>query len=224
LKTEYPIDKNSDKMDLKRFLLIDDHEAIRSGVRHLLMELFNPCDIYEAADEKSALQQLKERSYQLMILDVQIPEMNAFGLMEYIKITYPDARVLIFSMSAEKVYARKFLKAGAKGYISKTSGFVELRKAIELILDGRKYISDSLAEHLAIDFEKGKGGNPFEKLSSREFEIASLLIAGVTVTKISERLSINTSTVGTHKARIFEKLGVKNLLELVEMAKLYEFH
>jgi two-component system invasion response regulator UvrY len=91
-----------------------------------------------------------------------------------------------------------------------------------MILTGKKYISDYLAEQLASDIGKGKAGNPFEKLSTREFEIASLLLIGKTVTKISGMLSINTSTVGTHKGRIFEKLGVHNLVELVEMAKLYE--
>src|ERR1035438_270908 len=105
-------------MDTKKFLIIDDHEALRSGVKYLLLDLFKPCDVFEAFDEQSAVQQLKERSYQLIIMDVQMPDLNSIGLMEHIKTNYEDSRVLIFSMSAEKVYAKKFLKAGAKGYIS----------------------------------------------------------------------------------------------------------
>jgi two-component system invasion response regulator UvrY len=206
----------------KDFLIIDDHEALRSGVKYLLLEYFNPCKVFEASDEPTALQILKERPYDLIIMDVQIPGLNAIGLMEFIKSKYPESKVLVFSMSSEKVYAKMFLKAGAKGYISKTSDLRELKKAIEMILTGKKYISDYLAEQLASDIGKGKAGNPFEKLSTREFEIASLLLIGKTVTKISGMLSINTSTVGTHKGRIFEKLGVHNLVELVEMAKLYE--
>jgi two-component system invasion response regulator UvrY len=211
-------------MDTKNFLIIDDHEALRSGVKYLLLDLFKPCNVFEAFDEQSAVQQLKERSYQLIIMDVQMPDLNSIGLMEHIKTNYEDSRVLIFSMSAEKVYAKKFLKAGAKGYISKSAGLSELEKAIEIILLGRKYISETLAEHLAVDLVKGKGDNPFEKLSSREFEIAILLTIGKTVTAISKMLSINTSTVGTHKSRIFEKLGVNNLVELVEIAKAYDVH
>lgn len=211
-------------MDTKNFLLIDDHEAIRSGVKYLLQEFFEPCNIFEASDKQSAYQQLNDRSYHLIIMDIQMPDLNSIGLMEFIKLTYKEAKVLIFSMSAEKMYAKKFLKAGAMGYISKSAGLAELKKAIEQILLGKKYISDSLAEYLAVDFVKGRGDNPFEQLSSREFEIALLLTTGKTVTNISSILSINTSTVGTHKGRIFEKLGVNSLVELVELAKAHHLH
>jgi len=97
----------------------------------------------------------------------------------------------------------------------------EITKAISTILGNRKYISDALAEKLAEDSFSGKTGNPFNDLSPREFEIVSLLLEGKTVTEISHTLSIQTSTVGTHKARLFEKLGVTNLLELKELATTY---
>lgn len=204
---------------MKNFLIIDDHEIVRSGVMNVLQELFKPCDIYEAKDEESALSQLKARKYDLLIMDVQMPDTDTTGLMAYIKTRYADTRVLMFSMSSENVYAKRFLKAGAMGFVSKNAGLTELKKAVELVLNNRKYISEDLAEHLAAEIGSSQPGNPFEKLSAREFEIANLLITGKSGSQISELLSINSSTVGTHKARLFEKLGVNNLPELIEIAR-----
>ncbi len=143
------------------------------------------------------------------------------GLMEYIHIKYPAAKVLMFSMSAENIYAKRFMKAGAYGFISKEAPLEEITRAINMILNGKKYISDTLAEKLAEDSFSGKTGNPFNDLSPREFEIVSLLLEGKTVTDISHTLNIQTSTVGTHKARLFDKLGVTNILELKELATTY---
>ncbi len=209
---------------MKNFLLIDDHEIVRSGVKNVLQEIFRPCEIYEANNEKSALQELKIRTYDLVIMDVQMPDTDTAGLMEYIKTRYPAARVLMFSMSPENVYAKRFLKAGAMGFISKNAGLAELKKAVELVLNNRKYISENLAEQLAAEIGTQQPSNPFDKLSAREFEIATLLITGKSGSEISDLLSINSSTVGTHKARLFEKLGVNNLPELIEVARIYKLH
>ncbi|MCW3093049.1 MAG: hypothetical protein JWP81_4118 [Ferruginibacter sp.] len=209
---------------MKNFLLIDDHEIVRSGVKNVLQELFKPCEIYEANDEKSALSQLKAHAYDLVIMDVQMPGTDTAGLMEYIKTRYADTRVLMFSMSSENVYAKRFLKAGAMGFVSKNSGLLELKKAVELVLNNRKYISENLAEQLATEIGSEQPNNPFDKLSAREFEIANLLMTGKSGSQISELLSINSSTVGTHKARLFEKLGVTNLPELIEVARIYKLN
>ncbi|HMW26623.1 MAG TPA: response regulator transcription factor, partial [Ferruginibacter sp.] len=162
-----------------------------------------------------------ETGYDLVILDIQMPKTDTLGLMEYIHIKYPAAKVLMFSMSAENIYAKRFMKAGAYGFISKEAPLEEITRAINMILNGKKYISDTLAEKLAEDSFSGKTGNPFNDLSPREFEIVSLLLEGKTVTDISHTLNIQTSTVGTHKARLFDKLGVTNILELKELATTY---
>jgi DNA-binding NarL/FixJ family response regulator len=127
-------------------------------------------------------------------------------------------------MSPENVYAKRFFRAGAMGFLSKNSSVFELKKALELVLKDRKYISESLAEKLAAEIGSQQPDNPFEKLSSREFEIANLLMTGKSGSEISELLSINSSTVGTHKARLFEKLGVSNLPELIELGRLYKLN
>ena len=206
---------------MKNFLLIDDHEIVRSGIKSVLEELFKPCEIFEANDERSALNQLKARKYDLVVMDVQMPETDTAGLMEYIKTKYSDIRVLMFSMSPENVYAKRFLKAGAMGFVSKSAGLGELKKAVELVLNDRRYISEALGEQLATEIGSAQPNNPFDKLSAREFEIAVLLISGKTGREISVLLSINSSTVGTHKARLFDKLRVNNLPELIEISRMY---
>ena len=206
---------------MKKFLLVDDHFVVRSGIRGLLIEIFKPCEVHEADSGETASEKLKKNTYDLVMMDVQMPNTDTLGLMEYIHAKYAETKVLIFSMSAENIYAKRFLKAGAKGFLPKDSSLEEIKKAINLILNDRKYISESLAMSFADDSISDKPTNPFDKLSSREFEITSLLLAGQAVGEISKALNLQVSTVGTHKARLYEKLGVTNLMELKELAMSY---
>jgi two-component system, NarL family, invasion response regulator UvrY len=203
---------------VKKFLIVDDHVIVRSGIKFLLAEIYQSSEIHEASDGDSATQKLKEHDFDLIMLDIQMPKTDSFGLMEYIHIKYPKAKVLVFSVSAENTYARRFMKAGAYGFVSKEAPLEEIIKAINLVLNDRKYISESLAYKIAEDSFAGRSDNPFNKLSPREFEIVSLLLSGQTVSDISQSLHIQTSTVGTHKARLFEKLSITNILELKELA------
>ncbi|MGC4101983.1 response regulator [Ferruginibacter sp.] len=206
---------------MKKFLIVDDHVIVRSGIKFLLTEVYQLAEIHEAADGDSATEKLKEHHFDLIMLDIQMPKTDSFGLMEYIHIKYPQAKVLVFSVSAENTYARRFMKAGAYGFVSKEAPLEEIIKAINLVLNDRKYISESLAYKIAEDSFAGRSDNPFNKLSPREFEIVSLLLNGQTVSEISQSLNIQTSTVGTHKARLFEKLSITNILELKELAVAY---
>jgi len=155
------------------------------------------------------------------MLDIQMPNTDSLALMKYIHENYPETKVLIFSMSAENIYAKRFMKDGAFGFISKEAPLDEITRAINIILNNRKYISETLIDKLAEDSLSGNPVNPFDRLSPKEFEIASLLLSGKTLSDISHSLNIHTSTAGTHKARLFEKLEVNNILELSELAKAY---
>ncbi len=206
---------------MKHFLLIDDHEVVRSGVKNVLHDLYNPCLVVEAGNEKVVLEQLKKQTFDLVIMDVQMPDFDTISLVEYFKNSYPDTRVLIFSMSAENIYAKRFLKAGAMGFVSKNSELNELVKAVDLVLNNRRYISEGLADMLADQIgAKGKD-NPFQTLSTRELDIASSLIRGSSVSEIAASHSISISTVGTYKARLFKKLKVNNIAELIEIGRVY---
>ncbi|CAN5458731.1 response regulator [soil metagenome] len=203
---------------MKKFLLIDDHIVVRSGIKILLQQSFEEAEVYEAANGESAMAEFEKRSYDLVMLDIQMPKTDSLQLLQNILKLYPQSKVLVFSMSSENVHAKRFLKAGARGFISKESQLEEILRAVSQILDNRRYISDALASVLANESFDSRSDNPFSKLSAREFEIASLLLAGQTISSISASIKIQVSTVGTHKARMFEKLGVTNLLELKEMA------
>jgi two-component system invasion response regulator UvrY len=142
--------------------------------------------------------------------------------MEYFKKEYPLLKVLIFSMSPENIYALRFIKAGARGFITKDAPLEEIKKAIDVVLNDKKYISEELLSMLAEGKGSGSGDSPFNSLSSREFEIVSMLLQGKTISSIAADLHLGISTVGTHKSRIFNKLKVSNLLEMKELADSYE--
>lgn len=204
---------------MKKFLLVDDHAILRAGVKMLLSENFNSCKIDEAENEQEAVKRIKTNDYDLIFLDINMPETNALGLLTFILITKPESKVLIFTMNAEKIHAKRYMEAGAKGYLSKDTSVDEIIRVIKLLLDNKKYYSDNFIDTLVNEKMGKQVHNPFEKLSKREYEIANLLLQGKTVTEISLLLNIQPSTTGTHKAKIFEKLNVNNLVELKDLAE-----
>ena len=205
---------------MKKFLLIDDHLVVRSGIKLLLTDMYKDVEISEAKDGDSATVLLKEAAYDLITMDVQMPNTDSFALMEYIKNEYPKAKVLMFSMSPESIYAIRFIKAGAKGFISKSAPLEEMKIAIEKVINDKKYFSEEVLMELT-EGDAGGNNNLFDLLSPREFEITQMLLKGKTISHIAEDLSLGLSTVGTHKGRIFQKLKVTNLLELKELANSY---
>ena len=150
-----------------------------------------------------------------------MPETNSFELLKSILNTRPESKVLIFSMNSEGVHAKRFLKAGAMGFVSKDAPIEELKKAVDLTLNNKKYFSDLFLESVQDEKIGNEYNNPFSSLSGREFEITNLLLEGKGVGEISILLNIKNSTTGTYKARIFEKLNIQNVLQLNDLAILY---
>ena len=158
----------------------------------------------------------------IFLLDVQMPNTDTFGLLEYITIKFPQTKVLIFSMNSESVFAKRFLKAGAKGFVSKNSPLDELIKAIDLALNNKRYISEQLQNQLADELASDESAiNPFDKLHPKEFEIATLFIYGETIAGVSKILNVKASTVGLYKNKIFDKLAVTSLIELQNLYKMH---
>ena len=207
---------------MKNFLLIDDHAIVRSGIKFWLSAEYHPCEIDEAENGKEAYQKVQEKDYDLVMLDIQMPETNSFDLLKSILNDKPDCKVLIFSMNSESMYAKRFLKVGAMGFVSKDAPIEELKKAVDLILNNRKYFSDIFLESVLDEKIDKEYNNPFSNLSDREFEITNLLMEGKAVGEISALLNIKSSTTGTYKARIFEKLKIQNVFQLIELSTLYD--
>ncbi|TCZ72217.1 response regulator [Flaviaesturariibacter aridisoli] len=205
----------------KNILLVDDHAVMRNGLRLLLEELDVSLQFFEAADGDAALEILRRQPIDVVILDIHLGETDSVALVELLSIRYPQAYILIFSMLPEKVYGRRFLQAGARSYLPKSSSLLEIRRAFELVLGRKTYMSQEMIETMAGQLGQPETGSPFDALSRREFEIATLVLSGETVSGIAQKLNVKPSTVGTYKSRIFEKLRIKTLFQLKDLAMLY---
>jgi DNA-binding NarL/FixJ family response regulator len=186
----------------------------------LLQEYFPDAVISECADFDSLVAVLKKETIDLLICDVKMPGGNNFKIIEVIRFYNPEIKVLIFSALKEENYAMRFLGAGANGYIQKDREEKELVQAIKTVMEKGRYISQALSEQLMADALSGKRPeplNPLSMLSDRELEIASLLLQGHTLGEISGMLHIQSSTVSTYKSRLYEKLKVTQLTDLIHI-------
>ena len=151
-----------------------------------------------------------------------MPETDSIALVTDLFAYREKSRILIFSMNAETLYAKRYLKLGVLGYLHKESEGAEIRKAIGNVLNGTLYMSENLKKYLYEDMLQRRTDNPFEKLSGREIQIAKYLLRGYSHSDIKKTLNLHSSTIGTHKIRFFEKLKIKNIFELRELARLYQ--
>lgn len=206
---------------MKYILLIDDHPLIRTALKIILKDLLKNCTIDEATNSDSAIAQVKAASYTLIIMDVSMPNTDSLTLLHNILAFKPGTKILMFSMNSEEIYAKRYLGEGAMGYLRKDAGESEIKFAITTVLNNKRYISRALAEKLAEESFHGSPANPFDKLSAREFEVMQHLIKGESVAQICKQLYLNSSTVSSHKTRIFEKLDVSNFIDLIALAKTY---
>ncbi len=206
---------------MNNILLVDDHVIIRAGLKIFIEGLIPFSIIDEASNGDVAFEKIRENDYDLLILDVNMPGTDSFGLVSNIMAIKPDAKILMLSMNAEEIYAKKYLLLGAKGYVGKDAPESEIKAAIETTLNNKRYISPSLRQSLAEEALGNKSFNPFDRLSPQEFKIIQYIIKGESVSEISEKLSLHTSTIGTHKSRIFKKLNCKNIVDINLLAKIH---
>lgn len=207
---------------MKRILLVDDHAVVRAGVSFMIGKQFgDQVLIDETGDADEAIALVKKNTYDLLMLDVTIPGTDTVDLITYLLTLYPDLNILIFSMNKEEWYGKRFLQLGVKGYLNKESPEEEIIKGITTVMSGSRYVSSGLAQLLAAEMLDKKKNNPFEELSNREFAVVHRLLKGESVSVIAAALNLHSSTIGTHKAHIFEKLSIQNIIQLAELAKLY---
>jgi two-component system, NarL family, invasion response regulator UvrY len=199
---------------MRRILIADDHSAIRNGVKLILADEFKDVEFGEAKNGVEVFRRIKEKKWDLLILDMDMPGRNGLEVLKQLKEEKENIPVLIFSMHPEEQIAVRALKSGAAGYLSKDSADTELVKAIQQILSGRKYITATLAEQLAAQLENPTDKAPHELLSDREYQTLLLFASGKTVTQIAEELSLSVPTISTYRARILEKMGMKTNAEL----------
>lgn len=208
---------------MNRILIADDHAMVRKGLKVVLSDQFPHALVDYASTGEDALHYVRANKYDLVILDMNFPDMSSFSLFQQLLVADSKLRALIYTMNSEHVYALRYLQLGAYGYLEKTSTDGELVKAVEAVLNGKRYFSADVMESMTLSFSAGLSPkNPFDRLSTREMEICMYLVKGHGIGKISSFLNLHTSTVATQKTRIFKKVEVDTLIDLADLAKTYK--
>ena len=198
-----------------RILIADDHTVVRKGLKQILLEEFRSARIEEVADAEDLLKKVLKEEWDVVVSDISMPGKSGLEVLQEIKQHYPKLPVLILSVHPEDQYAVRVLKAGASGYLNKDSAPDELVKAVHQVLLGKKYITTSIAERLALLLDQDAEKLPHENLSDREFEVLKMLAAGHPVSDIAEKLSLSSTTVSTYRARILLKMNLKTNADLI---------
>ena len=199
---------------MKRILIVDDHAVVRFGLRQFLDDTDDLEIAAEAASGAEALALVHKEVWDLVLLDMALPDLNGLEVLKRIKRARPEMPVLIFSMFSEDEFAIPALDAGASGYLNKDSPPHQILTAIHTVVEGARYVSPTLAEKLLSGLASPGRRPPHEALSKREMEVMRLLSKGVSLTKIGETLFVSVKTVSTYRSRILEKLGVQSNAEL----------
>jgi len=201
-----------------RILVADDHTTIRKGVKLIFEDEFSELEFGEAKNANEVFKLVKEKKWDILILDVDMPGRNGLDILKQLKDDKEDIHVLVFSMHPEEQVAIRALRLGAMGYLSKDTADTELLKAVRQILNGKKYITPSLAEQLVTQLENPLNKALHELLSDREYQTLLLIASGKTVSQIGEKLSLSIPTVSTYRARILKKMGMNSNAELTNYA------
>ena len=201
-----------------KILIIDDHAIVRQGLKQILAETPDLVVTGEASNGVEALQKIRTGQWDVVVLDISLPDPSGLIVLQQIKSEYPELPVLVLTMHAEDQYAVRVLKAGAAGFLTKESAPDQLVSAINRVASGGRYVSPSLAEKLVSDLGSDLRKPRHEVLSDREFQVLCMIAAGKTLTKIAEELGVSVKTVSTHRTRLLKKMRLKNNAELVHYA------
>lgn len=201
-----------------KILIADDHAIVREGLKQIVAEEKDMTVAGEAEDSIKLMELLKDQSWNIIILDINMPGKSGLEALKDIRQQFPDLPVLILSMFSEDQYGLRALKAGASGYLKKVSAPTELVKAIRKIVSGGKYINESLAERIAESMSENQKELLHQKLSDREYQIMCNIASGKSAEDIANDLSISVNTVYSYRNRILEKMHLKTNVELTRYA------
>ncbi|OPY84413.1 MAG: Response regulator UvrY [Syntrophus sp. PtaU1.Bin208] len=197
-----------------KILVADDHTIVREGLKQIVGEVDDMMVADEAGNGQEALAKIREGHYDVVLLDISMPGRSGLEILKDIRAERPKLPVLILSMHSEEQYAVRALRAGASGYLTKASAPDELIGAIRKVSRGRKYVTASLAEKLALELDADTQKPPHEMLSDREYQVMLMLAAGKSVTEIADELCLSVKTISTYRSRVLEKMNMKKNAEL----------
>jgi len=203
---------------MARILIADDHAVVRKGLVQIISETLDLKVTAEASSGLEVLDRVREQPFDVVVLDLNMPDQSGLDTLKQLKAEHPDLPVLVLSMYGEEQYAVRVLRAGASGYLTKESAPDQLVHAVRKVAAGRKYVSAAVADRL-LDLLDTDADQPLHSsLSDREFQVMRLLAGGKTVTEIAETLSLSVKTVSTYRARVLEKMNMKSNAELARYA------
>jgi len=207
-----------------KLLVADNHPIVRFGITTLLKQQEDIRLIGDVPTTRKLFEKLEEEAPDVLVLEMDIPEINGVAALRKIRNNYPDVKVLIYSGQSEDVYALSTIRAGANGYLSKSAGLNNLPEAIRKVGYGGMFITNELAQRLAFDEGTQKPRRFFRKLSTREVEVLKMLANGKRNKEVAQGLNLNEKTVSTYKARLMKKLNVDNMVDLLQQAKALELY
>ncbi|MGD9602321.1 MAG: response regulator [Gammaproteobacteria bacterium] len=201
-----------------RILVVDDHAVVRAGLQHFFAEIDDIHVAGEAATAAAAIQQMRTGQFDVVLLDISMPDRDGIDLLKQIRREQPNLPVLILSMHPENRYAVQLIRNGASGYLQKEAMATELVQAIRTVRQGRRYIGAAVAELLAAELDRGSEKPLHEELSEREHQVFMMLSRGEPVSAIATQLNLSVKTVSTYRTRILEKMKVANNADLTYYA------
>ncbi|WCM41249.1 response regulator transcription factor [Flavobacterium sp. CBA20B-1] len=205
-----------------KIITADDHSVVTKSLGFILKDMFSNAEVYELDNLSEVMKKIESTSIDLLILDVSFPDGNSLNLIPTLRKLQPHLKILIFSGHDEDIYAIRYVQAGASGYLNKLSNEAEIQNAIHTVMNSGKYFSKYIQEKITDSYLFRKPINPMDQLSNRELEIARLMVEGYGNIEICAALDLQKSTVSTYKTRIFEKLEVENLSDLIQLFSLYK--
>lgn len=207
-----------------KVLIADNHPVVRTGIKSVLGSAADFEVLGDVATTAELFATLEINTPDVVIMELDIPEINGIATLRKIKQDHPDVKVLIYSGQSEDVYALSTIRAGAFGYLSKTADIDYIVNAVRKVSTGGMFITNELAQRLAFDEGTQKPRRFFRKLSTREVEVLKLLASGMRNKDVAQGLNLNEKTVSTYKARLMKKLNVDNLVDLLQQAKALELY
>ena len=201
-----------------KIVIADDHAIVRKGLKLILETEFGQVSLDEAGSGDELIEIIREKNYDIIILDISMPGKDVLDTLRMIKNIKPNIPILIFSMNPEKAFAVRMLRSGASGYINKDCSHDELIDAIKKVVAGRGYISPTLSELLAAEIRDNSEKPVHNKLSDREFQVMCMIATGLNLEEIAEKLFLSKNTVSNHRNSIMKKLNLRNNSDITSYA------
>jgi DNA-binding NarL/FixJ family response regulator len=207
---------------MKTILIADDHEIVRRGVRMIIESFPDEYHFIEASTCSEVLQAVTRQEVHFAILDMFLSDGNMFSIIHQVTDISHKTSILIYSMSAEKIYARRLMQKGVRGFVNKQASMGELENALRVFLKGEIYLSPEVKDLLLKPVREGLPDNPIDLLSDRELEVVEYTVLGMGSKEIAHKMSLDITTVSTYRRRALEKLDAQNMVELKDKFQLYK--